>query len=192
MMIDLLARHQAKQKSNPKLRDKAVQSAVRPEIQPIEGEDLHVGHRWAFSPDKSTAHEDQSDEASSSNNSSVTPRPKLWQRQAFNTDGSGVSSPHPYPLTQFLKVRNLFDAEVFTGPGLATGTILVANLPLELARARIGYWNWLPILVANLPLELARARIGYWNWLPILVDNHPSHSMMMTHGSGGSTHHPPR
>jgi hypothetical protein len=27
----------------------------------------------------------------------------------------------------------------------------------------IGYWNWLPILVANLPLEFARARIGYWN-----------------------------
>jgi hypothetical protein len=50
------------QKPNAKLRDKAVQSPVRPEIQPIEGEDLHVGHRWVFSPDKSTAHEDQSDD----------------------------------------------------------------------------------------------------------------------------------
>ena len=131
MMIDLLARHQAsmhvaylavtqvrdflipleEQKSNPKLRDiKAVQSPVRPEIQLIEGEDLHVGHRWAFSPDKSTAHEDQSDEASSSNNSSVTPRPKLWEGQAFNT--AGVSTQPPYLLTQCLKVRNMFDAEV--------------------------------------------------------------------------------
>ncbi len=120
MMIDLLARHQAnmhvafqavtqvrdfliplkEQKSNPKLRDKAVQSPVQPaEIQPIEGEDLHVGHRWAFSPDKSTAHEEQTDESSSSNNRSVTPRPKLWQGQAFNTDGSRVSTPPPYPLT---------------------------------------------------------------------------------------------
>jgi hypothetical protein len=131
MMIDLLARHQTSmhvaylavtqvrdfliplkgQKSNPKLRDiKAVQSPVRPEIQLIEGEDLHVGNRWAFSPDKSTAHEDQSDEASSSNNSSVTPRPKLWEGQAFNT--AGVSTQPPYLLAQCLKVRNMFDAEV--------------------------------------------------------------------------------
>ena len=114
-------------KTKLKLWNKAVQfledneSRVRPEIQQIEGEDFRVW-RWlppttAFSPGKQTAQGDQTDDTSSATsfvvaNSVVTPRPKVWQGQAFSTDSTGVNSPPPYPLTQCLKVRNMFDAEV--------------------------------------------------------------------------------
>lgn len=116
-------------KSKMKLWNKAVQfledneSRVRPEIQQIEGEDFRVW-RWlppstTFSPKKSTIHEDQTDDASAGSSfgptNSVAPRPKVWQGQAFSTDSSGVNSPPPYPLTQCLKVRNMFDAEVEVG-----------------------------------------------------------------------------
>lgn len=111
-------------KSKQKLWNKAVQfledneSRVRPEIQQIEGEDFRVW-RWlppttAFPSSKTAAHGDQTDDATTSSfgGSSSPPRPKVWQGQAFSTDSSGVNSPPPYPLTQCLKVRNMFDAEV--------------------------------------------------------------------------------
>ncbi len=111
-------------KSKLKLWNKAVQfleeneSRVRPEIQQIEGEDFRVW-RWlppstAFSPGKPTQNADQTDDAAttSSVTNNPTPRPKVWQGQAFSTDSTGVNSPPPYPLTQCLKVRNMFDAEV--------------------------------------------------------------------------------
>nr|CAG4646252.1 EOG090X05X4 [Macrothrix elegans] len=47
-----------------------------------------------------------------SGTTNVSPRPKVWQGQAFSTDSTGVNSPPPYPLTQCLKVRNMFDTEV--------------------------------------------------------------------------------
>lgn len=112
-------------KSKQKLWNKAVQfledneSRVRPEIQQIEGEDFRVW-RWlppttTFSPGKPSSPGDQTDDATSPSfgvTTTVTPRPKVWQGQAFSTDSSGVNSPPPYPLTQCLKVRNMFDAEV--------------------------------------------------------------------------------
>lgn len=110
-------------KSKLKLWNKAVQfledneSRVRPEIQQIQGEDFRVW-RWlppstAFSPGK-PANADQTDDAAATSSvvNNTTPRPKVWQGQAFSTDSTGVNSPPPYPLTQCLKVRNMFDAEV--------------------------------------------------------------------------------
>lgn len=107
-----------------KLWGKAVQfledneSRVRPEIQQIEGEDFRVW-RWlppscAFGSPTSVQTVDQTDEgaAPAGDTGSASPRPKVWQGQAFSTDSSGVNSPPPYPLTQCLKVRNMFDAEV--------------------------------------------------------------------------------
>lgn len=106
-----------------KLWNKAVQfleeneSRVRPDVQQIQGEDLKVW-RWlppsACSPAKLSKLEAISkDEAGDSSQATIqVDRPKLWQGQAFSTDSSGVNSPPPYPLTQCLKVRNMFDAEV--------------------------------------------------------------------------------
>ena len=108
-------------KTKQKLWAKAVQfledneSRVRPEMQQIEGEDFRVW-RW-LPPSSTTAYGagsstvDGADDAGPSP-SAVTPRPKVWQGQAFSTDSSGVNSPPPYPLTQCLKVRNMFDCEV--------------------------------------------------------------------------------
>lgn len=113
-------------KAKLKLWNKAVQfledneSRVRPEIQQIEGEDYRVW-RWlppttALSPGKSMASTDQTDDSTTNSNncmpSTPTVRPKVWQGQAFSTDSTGVNSPPPYPLTQCLKVRNMFDTEV--------------------------------------------------------------------------------
>lgn len=120
-------------KAKQKLWNKAVQfledneSRVRPEIQQIEGEDFRVW-RWlppstagaypsSGSPTRSSSFADPAGDDASAGGasglaSSVSPRPKVWQGQAFSTDSSGVNSPPPYPLTQCLKVRNMFDAEV--------------------------------------------------------------------------------
>lgn len=94
------------------------ESRVRPEIQQIEGEDFRVW-RWlppssAFGSPKNTILGDQTDEgvANHGDSGTVSPRPKVWQGQAFSTDSTGVNSPPPYPLTQCLKVRNMFDTEV--------------------------------------------------------------------------------
>ena len=113
-------------KSKLKLWNKAVQfledneSRVRPEIQQIEGEDFRVW-RWlppstAFSPGKSSINNVSSSELANEDpsivNSPIPQRPKVWQGQAFSTDTTGVNSPLPYPLTQCLKVRNMFDSEM--------------------------------------------------------------------------------
>ena len=113
-------------KTKIKLWNKAVQfleeneSRVRPEIQQVEGEDFRV---WRWLPPSTTFSSgskgasgsttlpiDQTDDPSLVN--SPIPRPKVWQGQAFSTDTTGVNSPLPYPLTQCLKVRNMFDSEM--------------------------------------------------------------------------------
>lgn len=105
-----------------KLWNKAVQfleeneSRVKPDVQHIQGDDLQVW-RWlppsACSPTKLSKLEAMSkEETDGSQAAAPVDRPKLWQGQAFSTDSSGVNSPPPYPLTQCLKVRNMFDAEV--------------------------------------------------------------------------------
>lgn len=108
-----------------KLWNKAVQfleeneSRVKPDVQHIQGDDLQVW-RWlppsACSPTKLSKLEAMSkEETDGSQAAAPVDRPKLWQGQAFSTDSSGVNSPPPYPLTQCLKVRNMFDAEVEVG-----------------------------------------------------------------------------
>jgi len=108
-----------------KLWNKAVQfleaneSRVRPDIREIQGDNLKVW-RWlppsACSPAKLSKLDAMSkDENDSSQAAIPVDRPKQWQGQAFSTDSSGVNSPPPYPLTQCLKVRNMFDTEVEVG-----------------------------------------------------------------------------
>lgn len=106
-------------KAKQKLWAKAVQfledneSRVRPEMQQIEGEDFRV---WRWLPPSTTTYgaspEPSAVDDAGSSAPTASPRPKVWQGQAFSTDSSGVNSPPPYPLTQCLKVRNMFDAEV--------------------------------------------------------------------------------
>ena len=112
-------------KSKLKLWNKAVQyledneSRVRAEMQQIEGEDYRV---WRWLPPSmmygnqglvSSASVDHSVDETGPGVSTVSAqRPKVWQGQAFSTGSSGVNAPPPYPLTQCLKVRNMFEAEV--------------------------------------------------------------------------------
>lgn len=120
-------------KSKQPLWNQAVQfleeseSRVRAEIQQIKGEDFRV---WRWLPPSSAAYSSSNSPSAASSSDStgsndvvassssspaanpLTPRPKVWQGQAFSMDSSGVNSPPPYPLTQCLKVRNMFDSEV--------------------------------------------------------------------------------
>lgn len=107
-------------KTKTKVWTKAVQfleeheSRIRCEVQQIEGEDYRV---WRWLP-SSTNYQGTKDAALGQGDETpgavAVPahRQKVWQGQAFSTGNNAVNSPPPYPLTQCLKVRKMFDADV--------------------------------------------------------------------------------